>query len=69
MGGMAASDLTVRELAEHLAERLGAMSGTHRLELIFRDGRYVDGYHQERLNPKLLEELQAELQARLLVAD
>jgi hypothetical protein len=57
----------VRLLAELLAERLGATYDTVKLTLIFRDGRYVDGYQQkgsERLNPKLLEQLPIDLLER-----
>jgi hypothetical protein len=56
-----------RTLAELLAERLGVTGGTVRVTLIFRDGRYVDGYQQkpsDRLNPKLLEQLPVDLLAR-----
>ncbi len=53
------TDATVRELAEHLAARLGATSGKRRLTLIFVDGRYVDGYGEERLPPRDLEQLHA----------
>jgi hypothetical protein len=38
-----------RELAELLARRLDIVTG--RIELIFADGRYVDGYRQERMKP------------------
>jgi hypothetical protein len=63
---MAGNDPTnVRELAELLAERLGATSGTRRVTLIFRDGSYVDGYHQERLTPRLLELLPSDLIERI----
>src|SRR4051812_42888176 len=46
-----------RELAELLASRLDVFTG--RLELIYVDGRYVDGYKQkrmkqERMKPELL---------------
>jgi hypothetical protein len=47
----------VRAFAEQLAERLNATIGTVRLELIFRDGRYVDGYRHTRLNPRELAEV------------
>jgi hypothetical protein len=51
-------DLDTRDLAELLAQRLGAVAGTVRLNLIFRDGRWVDGYQvgeSERLSPRELE--------------
>lgn len=41
-----------RELAELLARRLDVVTG--RLELIFVDGRYVDGYRQERMRPTVM---------------
>jgi hypothetical protein len=56
-----------RALAEFLAQCLGATRDTVRVTLIFRDGRYVDGYQQrasDRLNPKLLEQLPVDLLER-----
>lgn len=44
-----------RELAELLARRLDVVTG--RLELIFVDGRYVDGYRQERMKPVSLADV------------
>jgi hypothetical protein len=44
-----------RELAELLARRLDVVTG--RLELIYVDGRYVDGYRQERMRPKALADV------------
>jgi hypothetical protein len=44
-----------RELAELLARRLDVVTG--RLELIFNDGRYVDGYKQERMKPTAMADV------------
>ena len=61
-----------RALAELLAELLGATRDTVRVTLIFRDGRYVDGYqqpHRDRLNPKALEQLHVDLFERIRSVD
>lgn len=51
-------DLDTRDLLAVLASRLDATVGTIKLELIFRDGAFVDGYKspaRERLVPRELE--------------
>jgi hypothetical protein len=46
-----------RELAEQLAERLNAIIGTVRLELIFQDGRLVNGYRHDKFSAHSLEQI------------
>lgn len=48
-------DTNTRDLLRALAERLDAAAGRVRLELIFSDGEFVDGYVQERLLPRETE--------------
>lgn len=45
-------DVQTRDLLRALAVRLDVATGGARLELIFSDGEYVDGYIHERLQPR-----------------
>jgi hypothetical protein len=45
-----AADQSTRDLLEELARRLNAATGKTRLELLFVDGRFQDGYRHTRIS-------------------
>lgn len=47
--GSISPDASTRDLLEELARRLDAATGKTKLELLFVDGRFQDGYRHSRI--------------------